>query len=176
MWVALLDLFLRDLGAARGDQSLPTCRAGGMLWSCLHSKLARRHSKGVAISLWYPFNTSPGCRRLHAIAVLPTPWSLSFLIFKRCGQHHLISLWVQAYHLQPPPPPVPLSAALSASPSLPFITLVTYLAPVWYLQMLGSPSSVVLSGDHHSRWPKGSMWENRTPWFQDHQHRKQADT
>lgn len=73
-------------------------------------------------------------------------------------------------------PPVPLSAALSASLSLPLITLVTYLVPVWYSQLLGSPSSVVLSGNHHSRWPKGNMWENRASWFQDHQHRKQADT
>ena len=74
------------------------------------------------------------------------------------------------------PTPVPLSAALSASPSLPLITLVTYLVPVWYPQLLRSPYSVVLSRDHHSRWPKGNMWENRASWFQDHQHRKQAGT
>ena len=74
------------------------------------------------------------------------------------------------------PSPVPLSAALSASHFLPLITLVTYLVPAWYPQMLGSPSLVVLSGDHHSISPKGNMWEKRTSWFQDHQHRKQADT
>lgn len=149
MWVALLDLFPRDLGAAQGDQSLPARRAGGMLWSCLHSKLARRHSEGVAISLWYPFNTSPGWRQLHVIAVLPTPWSLSFLIFKRCGQCHLISLWVQAYHLQPPPSSSPFCSSFS----------ITFSAAHHSSHLLGT---CVVPSDAREPLLSGPLW---TPPF-----------
>lgn len=178
MWVALCLTCLKGLrGSLRGPvSSLKAHRAGGILWSWLHSLQMGQETQWRMPSLWcIPSTPVLGEGSFMSLLYYLPPEVKVALYFKRCGQCHWISLWVQVSS-RASSPPVPLSAALSSASLSALITLVTYLVPVWYSQLLGSSPSQWSSLEITIPWPI-YMWENRdlflerssaqkTSWYQ----------
>lgn len=163
-------------GSPRGPVSSLAHRAGGILWSWLILNGPGDTTMKELPSLWYPFNTSPGWRQLHVIAVLSTPPEAAVSLYLKDVDS---VIWF------PYESRCIISSLLSSSSPFCSSFSITFSAPHHSSHLPGT--CVVLSAawepllsgplwNHHSRWPKGNMWENRASLFQDHQHRKQADT